>query len=106
MIRVLGLSPQEWSWKSPSENLSQLTPPNNGVPIVAIAFGGSVAQQITGERDALPQLRETILALHSGNEEEIPVIATFDFAQILAKPQDKALFWQDLLLAKSVLQNI
>jgi DNA polymerase len=106
VIRVLGLSPQEWSWKSPSENLSQLTPPNNGVPIVAIAFGGSVAQQITGERDALPQLRETILALHSGIVEEIPVIATFDFAQILAKPQDKALFWQDLLLAKSVLQNI
>jgi len=106
VIRVLGLSPQEWSWKSASENLSQLMLPSNGMPVVAIAFGGSVAQKITGERDALPQLRETVLALNSGNDEEIPVIATFDLAQILAKPQDKALFWQDLLLAKSVLQNI
>ena len=111
VIRVLGLNSQEWSWKSPSENLSHLAPPNNGMPVVAIAFGGSVAQKITGEKDALPQLRETVLALHvlalhSGSEEEIPVIATFDLAQILAKPQDKALFWQDLLLAKSVLQNI
>ena len=106
VIRVLGLSPQEWIWKSASENLSQLMLPSNGMPVVAIAFGGSVAQKITGERDALPQLRETVLALNSGNDEEIPVIATFDLAQILAKPQDKALFWQDLLLAKSVLQNI
>jgi DNA polymerase len=106
VIRVLGLSPQEWSWKSASENLSELAFPSNGLPVVAIAFGGSVAQKITGERDALPQLRETVLALNSGNDEEIPVIATFDLVQILAKPQDKALFWQDLLLAKSVLQNI
>jgi len=106
VIRILGLGPQEWSWKSPSENLSQLALPSNGMPVVAIALGGSMAQKITGERDALPQLRETVLALNSGNDEEIPVIATFDLAQILAKPQDKALFWQDLLLAKSVLQNI
>jgi len=106
VIRILGLSPQEWSWKSASENLSQLALPSNGMPVVAIALGGSMAQKITGERDALPQLRETVLALNSGNDEEIPVIATFDLAQILAKPQDKALFWQDLLLAKSVLQNI
>jgi DNA polymerase len=106
VIRILGLSPQEWSWKSTSENLSQLALPSNGMPVVVIAFGGSTAQKITGERDALPQLRETVLALNSGNDEEIPVIATFDLAQILAKPQDKALFWQDLLLAKSVLQNI
>lgn len=106
VIRVLGLSSQEWSWKNPSETLSQLTLPSNGMPVVAVAFGGSVAQKITGEKDALPQLRETVLALHSGSEEEIPVIATFDLAHILAKPQDKALFWQDLLLAKSVLQNI
>ena len=106
VIRVLGLSPQEWIWKSASENLSQLMLPSNGMPVVAIAFGGSVAQKITGERDALPQLRETVLALNSGNDEEIPVIATFDLTQILAKPQDKAFFWQDLLLSKSILQNI
>jgi DNA polymerase len=53
----------------------------------------------------LPQLRETILALNTGNEEDIPVVATFDLNQLVSKPKDKALLWQDLLLAKSVLQN-
>jgi DNA polymerase len=106
MIRALGLGPQEWSWKNASDNLSQLKAPENGLPVVALAFGGAVAQKITGERDALPQLRETILALNNDSDEEIPVIATFDLAQLIAKPKDKALLWQDLLLAKSVLQNI
>ena len=106
LLRVLGLQTQEWSWKSPSDNLNQRQAPENGLPVVAIAFGGVVAQKITGEKDPLPQLRETVLALNTGNDDDIPVIATFDLAQIIAKPQDKALLWQDLLLAKSVLQNI
>lgn len=106
VIRALGLGPQEWSWKSAGENLNQLQAPDDGLPLVAFAFGGSVAQKITGERDALPQLRETILALNNGSDEEIPVIASFDLDQLLTKPKDKALLWQDLLLAKSVLQNI
>lgn len=106
MIRALGLGPQEWSWKNASDDLKQLQAPDNGLPVVALAFGGAVAQKITGERDALPQLRETILALNNGSDEEIPVIASFDLAQLVAKPKDKALLWQDLLLAKSVLQNI
>jgi DNA polymerase len=45
------------------------------------------------------------LALNTGNEEEIPVIASFELNQVLAKPSDKALLWQDMLLARSVLQN-
>jgi DNA polymerase len=106
MIRVLGLSPQEWSWKNATENVSALRTPDNGLPVVAFAFGGPVTQKITGEKDPLPQLRETVLALSNGSDEEIPVIASFDLTQILAKPKDKALLWQDLLLAKSVLQNI
>jgi DNA polymerase len=106
MIRAMGLGSQEWSWKNASDDLKQLQAPENGLPVVALAFGGAVAQKITGERDALPQLRETILALNNGSDEEIPVIATFDLAQLIAKPKDKALLWQDLLLAKSVLQNI
>ena len=106
MIRALGLGSQEWAWKNASDDLKQLQAPENGLPVVALAFGGAVAQKITGERDALPQLRETILALNNGSDEEIPVIATFDLAQMIAKPKDKALLWQDLLLAKSVLQNI
>ena len=106
VIRVLGLAGNEWSWKSPNDNLAKLTLPENGMPVVALAFGGPAAQKITGERDPLPQLRETILALNTGNDDEIPVVATFDLAQLVTKSTEKALLWQDLLLAKSVLQNI
>ena len=103
IIRALGLAKNEWSWKNTSVNLSQLSSPES--PVVAVAFGGPVAQKITGERDPLSQLRETVLALNTGNEEEIPVIASFELNQVLTKPKDKSLLWQDLLLAKSVLQN-
>jgi DNA polymerase len=103
IIRVLGLSKHEWSWKNPTENLSQLISPES--PVVVFAFGGPVAQKITGERDPLPQLRDTVLALNTGNEVEIPVIASFELSQALNKPQEKALLWQDLLMARSVLQN-
>ena len=103
MIRVLGLAKNEWVWKNASDDLSKLTCPD--APVVAVALGGAVAQKITGERDSLAQLRETILAINTGNDEEIPVIASFELNQVLAQPKDKALLWQDLLLAKSVLQN-
>ena len=105
LIRVLGLSSQEWSWKLPSDDLSKLSMPEDGAPVVALAFGGPAAQKVTGERDPLPQLRETILALNTGNDDEIPVIASQDLAHVVGKPKEKALLWQDLLLAKSVLQN-
>ena len=105
LIKVLGLSSQEWSWKLPSDDLSKLGLPEDGAPVVALAFGGPAAQKVTGERDPLPQLRETILALNTGNEDEIPVVASQDLAQVVGKPKEKALLWQDLLLAKSVLQN-
>lgn len=103
MIRVLGLAKNEWAWKNASDDLSKLTCPD--APVVAVAFGGAVAQKITGERDSLARLRETILAINTGNDEEIPVIASFDLNQVLSQPKTKALLWQDLLLAKSVLQN-
>jgi DNA polymerase len=105
LIRVLGLSSQEWSWKLPSDDLSKLGLPDDGAPVVALAFGGPAVQKVTGERDPLPQLRETILALNTGNDDEIPVVASQDLAQVVEKPKEKALLWQDLLLAKSVLQN-
>lgn len=106
MIRVLGLSSSEWAWKNPADNLNALEIPQNGLPIIALAFGGPAAQKLTGERDALPELRETVLALNCELEEEIPLIASFDLAYLLSRPKEKALLWQDLLLAKSVLQNI
>jgi len=106
MIRVLGLSPGEWSWKNPSDNLNALELPQNGLPTIAFVFGGPAAQKLSGERDALPELRETVLALKCELKEEIPLVASFDLTQLLARPKDKSLLWQDLLLAKSVLQNI
>ncbi len=106
IVRALGLASHEWSWKNPADPLNQITAPENGLPLVAFALGGSVAQKITGERDPLPQLRETVLALNTGNEDEVPVIASYDLSQAMASPKEKALLWQDLLLAKSVLQNI
>jgi uracil-DNA glycosylase len=105
LIKVLGLSSQEWSWKLPGDDLSKLGLPEDGAPVVAFAFGGPAAQKVTGERDPLPQLRETILALNTGNDDEIPVVVSQDLAQVVGKPKEKALLWQDLLLAKSVLQN-
>jgi DNA polymerase len=105
-IRVLGLSPREWSWKNPADNLNALEIPKNGLPTIAFAFGGPAAQKISGERDPLLELRETVLALKCNLAEEIPLIASFDLAQLLTRPKDKFLLWQDLLLAKSVLQNI
>ena len=105
-IRALGLSSQEWSWKNPAEQLNPDEMPQDGTPIVALAFGGSTAQRLSGERDALPELRETVLAINADGAEDLPLIATFELNQLLSRPKDKALFWQDLLLAKSVLQNI
>jgi DNA polymerase len=106
VIRVLGLTPQEWSWKNPAEKINPESLPQDGTPMVAIAFGGSAAQKLSGERDALPELRETVLAINADGAEDLPLIATFELNQLIARPKDKALFWQDLMLAKSVLQNI
>lgn len=106
IIRVLGLTPQEWSWKNPTDKFNPESLPQDGTPIVALAFGGSAAQKLSGERDALPELRETVLAINADGAEDLPLIATFELNQLIARPKDKALFWQDLLLAKSVLQNI
>jgi len=106
IIRVLGLTPQDWSWKNPADKLNPELLPQDGTPIVALAFGGAAAQKLSGERDALPELRETVLAINADGAEDLPLIATFELNQLLSRPKDKALFWQDLLLARSVLQNI
>ena len=106
IIRVLGLMPQEWSWKNPAEKFNPDLLPQDGAPIIALAFGGAVAQKLSGERDALPELRETVLAINAEGAEDLPLIATFELNQLLVRPKDKGLFWQDVLLARSVLQNI
>lgn len=105
IVRVLGLTPQEWLWKNPADKLNPEHLPQDGLPIVALAFGESAAQKLSGERDGLPELRETVLAINADGAEDLPLIATFELNQLIASPKNKALFWQDLLLAKSVLQN-
>lgn len=106
IARLLELTPYEWLWVNPSEKSDLLSKINPNLPTVAIAFGGPAAQKITGERDSLPQLRETVLSLNGEGLEDIPVLATFDLLHLLSRPKDKALLWQDLLLAKSVLLNL
>jgi DNA polymerase len=51
----------------------------------------------------LESLRDVVLEL-AGHD--IPLVASFDLTHLLAKPSDKALAWQDLLLARSVLQSL
>jgi DNA polymerase len=105
IIRVLGLKPEEWSWKNPAEKFQIEQLPQDGAPIVALAFGGSAVQKLSGERDGLSELRETVLAINADGAEDLPLIATFELNHLISRPKDRALFWQDLLLAKSVLQN-
>jgi len=103
MVRILGLSSSEWTWLKPSEKMNVLQAPADDIPVVAVAFGSSAVQKITGERDPLAQLRETVLAMDGEGYEDVPVLASFDLNHFLAKPKDKVFLWQDLLLAKSVL---
>ncbi|MBT8518278.1 hypothetical protein G6672_07020 [Polynucleobacter paneuropaeus] len=105
LIRILGLRTDEWLWQEPV-NKSKLAKPDNALPIVSIAFGGQAVQAMTGERDTLDELRETILELNIEGLEEIPLIPSFTLEHYISKPQDKRLLWQDLLLAKSVLQSL
>ena len=106
IIRVLGLGADEWSWKGAVDDLMGASQALAGLPVVAFVFGGSVAQKLTGERDPLPQLRETVLGFSQEGLEEIPLVASFELNQLMARPKDKALLWRDLVLARSVLQNI
>ena len=106
LIRVLGLSKAEWTWKIPTENLAGQEPQPGEPPIVAFAFGGPTAQKLSGERDSLPQLRETVLGMNAPGLEEVPLIASFDLNQLLSQPKDKALLWQDIILARSVLHSL
>lgn len=104
MIRVLGLSPSAWVWNEAKASLDGI-PIAGDAPLVAMVFGAAAAQRLTGENAPLAELRGAIHALQHQNN-EIPLIATFELAQVLARPTDKALLWEDLLLARSVLLNL
>jgi DNA polymerase len=104
IVRVLGLPNGAWVWQDQKTNIDALIE-SSTVPLVAIAFGAASAQRLTGENAPLTELRGAIHSLMHG-EAEVPLIATLELAQVLARPQEKALLWEDLLLARSVLQSL
>ena len=104
IVRVLGLPQGAWVWQDQKANIDALIG-SATVPQVAIAFGAASAQRLTGENAPLTELRGAIHSLMHG-EAEVPLIATLELAQVLARPQEKALLWEDLLLARSVLQSL
>ena len=99
IISALGLLPNEWEWRS----LSDTQAPNTQLPCVAFAFGEQAAQTLSGEQEPLAHLRDVVLEIVG---QDIPLIPSFDLAHCLNRPKDKALLWQDLLLARSVLQSL
>lgn len=105
MIRSLGLRQTEWRWLSPTDNVSPQEIPQD-IPMVAFAFGEQAAQKLSGERDSIHNLRETVLGFSADGFEDLPLIASLDLNYLVSRPKEKSLLWQDLLLAKSVLQNI
>ena len=104
IVRVLGLPNGAWVWQDQKANIDALIE-SSTVPLVAIAFGAASAQRLTGERAPLTELRGAIHSLMHG-EADVPLIATLELAQVLARPQEKSLLWEDLLLARSVLQSL
>jgi uracil-DNA glycosylase len=104
IVRVLGLPNGAWVWQDQKANIDALIE-SSTVPLVAIAFGAASAQRLTGENAPLTELRGAIHSLMHG-EAEVPLIATLELAQVLARPQEKSLLWEDLLLARSVLQSL
>ena len=104
IVRALGLPNGAWVWQDQKANIDALIE-SSTVPLVAIAFGAASAQRLTGERAPLNELRGAIHSLMHG-EADVPLIATLELAQVLARPQEKALLWEDLLLARSVLQSL
>jgi len=104
IVRVLGLPSSAWSLQDQKVNVDAVLGASTA-QVVAIAFGAATAQRLSGENAPLTELRGSIHSLIHG-ENEIPLIATMELAQVLARPQDKALLWEDLLLARSVLQSL
>ena len=106
IIRVLGIGANSWLWINQEMNIDDVEINHENVPLVAFAFGQSAAQKLSGEKDNLAGLRDVVLSIERKDEVSIPLIATFDLNHLLSKPKDKALLWQDLMLARSVLQNM
>ena len=106
IVHVLGIGPNSWTWITKENDVSEVRIQYENLPLVAFAFGQHAAQKLSGEKDNLEELRGVVLSMDHKGEVSIPLIATFDLNHLLAKPKDKALLWQDLMLACSVLENM
>lgn len=71
-------------------------------PKVILATGRIAAQNLLMTEEAIGRLRGRI---HRHAESGIPVIATYHPAYLLRKPVDKRKAWQDLQLARGVLEQ-
>ena len=106
IIRVLGIGPSSWTLMGTEKQINELEFPDKSIPLVAIAFGVEFAQKLSGEREGLALLRGAVHSIDNLDGESIPLIATFDLNHLLINPKDKKLLWEDLLLAKSILQTL
>jgi len=114
IIRSLRLKKNQWAWATLAElknnPIDTQANPQSSLLSVVLAFGQQAAQTLSGEKDGIGQLRETVLAVNplflKNAEDEIPLIASFDLEHYLAKPHEKSGLWQDLLMARSVLSTI
>lgn len=69
---------------------------------VAVAMGESMGNDLLDDAESFEALRGAIHSL-VGQQDEIPLVLTYDVARLLKNPADKGKVWQDLLLAKSLL---
>lgn len=92
LLFSIGLTPDQFVMIN-SEQLAQLQ--NNAKQQkVLLVFGESLALSLWGQSVVRGQVHQII---------NIPIIVSFGLNELLSSPDDKALVWQDLLLAKQLL---
>ncbi|WP_353148108.1 uracil-DNA glycosylase [Pollutimonas bauzanensis] len=70
-----------------------------------LALGNLAAQALLGVETELDQLRGQVHHLQTEAGQDIPLVATYHPASLLLRPQHKADAWQDLNLARTMLQD-
>lgn len=68
---------------------------------VVFAMGADLGKKLLQLQEPFNELRGAVHSLEV-NGEELPVVLSFHPEHLLKKPSDKALAWQDLLLARSL----
>lgn len=89
----IGLTPDQFVMIN-SEQLAQLQNTSTEQKVLLV-FGESLAQSLWGKSVARGQVVHQIV--------NVPIIVSFSLNELLLSPDNKALVWQDLLLAKQFL---